>query len=256
MTQNMSTPRESKSSGHFSELLKVSWRLSLREPLGIGMGLAFPIALLLLFGFISKAEPGVDGLSIIQLYIPTIIVITLLSIGLYSIPVTIVRDREIGWLRRVSATPVSPARLLAAQVVINIIIAVVGIAIVLIGGVYVFGASLHVGVLYFSISLVLATWIMISLGLLVAAFASTQRVATGFVAALFYPLLFLSGLWVQPSEVGNPLRSIMWYSPVGAAARSLLYSIFNTTPPYMELVAMLVYAAIFSFIAVRYFKWE
>ncbi len=256
MTQTGGKYAETRRKGNFSKLFRIMWKLSFREPLGIGMGLAFPIALLVIFGSISEVASGVDGLSIIQLYLPTIIVIALMSIGMYSIPFTIVRDRELGWLRRVSTTPVSPARLLAAQIVINIIIAAVAVVILLIGSEYLFGASLHVSVFYFLVSLILTAWIMISLGLLVAALAPNQRISQGLSGGLFYPLLFLAGLWIQPAEVGNPLRSIMWYSPAGAPARSLLYSIFDASPPYMEIVAMVIYAVIFTFVALRYFKWE
>lgn len=68
---------------------------------------------------------------------------------------------------------------------------------------------------------------MSSLGLLVAAVAPTQRFAQGMIGALFHPLLFFAGLWVQPAMVSNPLKSIMYYFPAGAAVRSLLYSLFN-----------------------------
>lgn len=244
-----------KTGRHFSVLLRIQLRLTLREPIGIGMGLIFPVLLLFLFGFISEFAPSIDGLTVIQYWISTIIVVTLMAVGMYSIPINLVRDREIGWLRRVSTTPVSPLRLLVAQLVINVLIAVMALAIVLLGSEFIFATDLHLQVLYFPISVVLTTWIMLSLGLLVAAFAPTQRMAQGFTGGLFYPLLFFAGLWIQPEMVGEPLRSIMWYSPAGAPARSLLYSSYNAIPPYMELVAMIIYAAFFTFIAVRYFKW-
>lgn len=256
MTYDDSRSRGGKRRGHFYELLKMEWKLSLREPGGLLVGLILPIALLIVFGLISRVSGGIGGLTVLQLWLPTIIVISLLSIALYSIPINLVRDRELGWLRRISTTPVSPARLLAAQEIINVVIAAIAIAVVIIGSEYIFGASLHIGIFYFLLSLSLATWIMISLGLLVAALAPSQRTCQGIVGGLFFPLLFLAGLWISPDQVGNPLRSIMWYSPVGAAARSLLYSIFNSPPPYTELLAMVVYAAVFSYLAVRFFRWE
>ena len=73
---------------------------------------------------------------------------------------------------------------------------------------------------------------------------------------LFFALLFLSGLWVQPVQVGEPLRAIMYYSPVGAAVRALLYSVFNATPPVSTLAVLVGYAFVFAFVAVRYFRWE
>lgn len=249
-------PIEGKSKGRFSELFRLQWKLALREPYGFGLGLALPVGFMLLFGIISDVSNGVDNLSVIEIWLPTIIVICIFTIGVYGIPITLVRDREIGWLRRISTTPVSPASLLFAQVIINIIIAAVGICAIMVGSVYIFHASVTIGILPFSVSLLLAGWVMFSLGMMVAAVAANQRIMRGITGALFFPLLLLGGLWFSPLEVGEPLRSIMWYSPIGAGARSLLYSNYNEFPPYLELVALVIYAAIFTFIAARYFRWE
>jgi ABC-2 type transport system permease protein len=71
-----------------------------------------------------------------------------------------------------------------------------------------------------------------------------------------FVLMFLSGLWVQPAQVGDPLQTIMYYSPSGAAARALLAAVFNGSPSYPALLTMVVYTVMFGFIAIRYFRWE
>lgn len=243
--------------GSFLKLLRMQWRFALREPLGLGLGIIFPVLLLILFGYIGKAVGGdFSGLSLFDLYVPTIMVIGIISIALYSVPFTLVRDREVGWLRRVSTTPLSPQKLLLSLLIVNVIFGFFTIIITLAGSIYFFGAPLNINVFYFAISILLTIFVMFSLGLLVAAIAPTQRFAQALIGALFYPLLFLSGLWVQPAMVGNPLQSIMYYSPAGAAVRSLLYSVFNQPPPYLELVAMVVYAIVFGALAVKYFRWQ
>ncbi|MGZ3489542.1 MAG: hypothetical protein ACXVBY_22105 [Isosphaeraceae bacterium] len=95
-----------------------------------------------------------------------------------------------------------------------------------------------------------------SLGLVVVALAPTQAIASAAGGVLFFALLFLSRLWVQPVQVGAPLRDIMWYSPGGAAVRAVLYSAFGTTPPVTTLVTLAGYTLVFAFIAIRYFRWE
>lgn len=72
---------------------------------------AFPIVLLIVFAEIGNAvgeTVGNSGPSVINLYIPTIMVNGFLSIPLISFPPKLREDREIGWLRRVSRTPVNP----------------------------------------------------------------------------------------------------------------------------------------------------
>jgi len=167
-----------------------------------------------------------------------------------------VRYREMGWLRRVSTTPESPSRLLAAQLIINLVLALAAILIVIFGSELIFGAQLDVSIPYFVLSVVLSIAAIFSLGLVVAALAPSQQVVSGLSGGLTFLMFFLSGLWVPPATVGGPLATIMYYSPSGGAARVLLYSVFNSPPPYTTIVTLVVYTAIFSFIAIRYFRWE
>lgn len=222
------------------------------------MGIGLPVILLLVFGFISRQVPadvGGTGLSVIALWTPTILVIAFIAIAV-SLPSTMVRDREIGWLRRVSTTPVHPAKLLAAQLIVDLVLAAVAILIVLLGGALAFGAPLHVSVPAFVIATVLSVADIFALGLVVVAVAPTQAVASAVAGLLFFALLFLSGLWVQPVQLGGPLQTVMYYSPSGAAVRAMLSATFSTAPPYAAWATMAVYTVIFGFVAIRYFRWE
>ena len=247
-----------KSGRHFSELLMVQGKLALREPYAILGGIGLPLVLLILFGYISSQVPGNvgnTGHTVLDLWLPTLMVISFVTIAL-SLPTTLVRDREIGWLRRVSTTPLAPSRLLAVQLMFDLLFAVTAMAILIVGSAIFFGESLHVGIAFFVISIVLAAAEIFSLGLVVVALAPTQVVAQAATGVLFFLLMFLSGLWLQPVQAGEPLRTIMYYSPTGAATRALFKSVFNTAPPWTAVLAMLVYTAIFAFVAVRYFRWE
>jgi ABC-2 type transport system permease protein len=253
---NESTSRRSRRP--FAELLKVQGKLALREPYGLFGGLALPAILLAVFGFIGQANPGPvgdTGLSIIEVWTPTILVLSFIFISV-SLPSTLVRDREIGWLRRVSTTPLHPSRLLAAQLVIDLIFAAAAVVIVILEGAIVFGASLHVQILPFAVSLLLAVVELFALGLVLVALVPTQTVSQPVAGVVTFGLMFLSGLWVNPAQIGDPLRTIMYYSPSGAAVKAVLESAFNGSLSYPALLTMAVYAVIFGFIAIRYFRWE
>ncbi len=254
--------KESKngnSGGHFSELLKVEAKLALRTPFGIGLGIALPFAFLILFGAISNAVGGNvanSGYTVLDLYIPTIMVIGFTFIALVGLPNPLVRYREIGWLRRVSTTPVPPSRILAAQLIINLTFVLATILIVIFGSELIFGAALTVAIPYFFLSLILSIAEIFSLGLVVAAIVPTQTAQQAASGGLAFLLMFLAGLWVQPVQAGGILETIMYYSPSGAAVRVLLDSVFNQTPPLTTMLALVVYTIIFAFIATHYFRWE
>ncbi len=253
----------SKSTSHrprvrFAELLKVQAKLAVREPIGLLAGIGLPVVLLAVFGFIGEQVPGQvgdTGLTIIDLWTPTILVLAFVFIAV-SLPNTLVRDREIGWLRRVSTTPLHPAMLLAAQLVIDLALAAAAVLIVILGGALMFGASLHLQLLPFGVSLLLAIAEIFALGLALVALVPTQTVASVVGGIVTFALLFLAGLWVQPAQVGGPLATIMYYSPSGAAARALLDAVFNGNPSYAALLTMAIYTVLFGFIAIRYFRWE
>lgn len=247
-----------RSGVRFAELLKVQARLALREPYGLLGGIALPAVLLAVFGFIGRQLPGNvgdTGLTIIDLWTPTILVLAFLYIAV-SLPNTLVRDRESGWLRRVSTTPLHPSMLLAAQLIFDLVLAAAAVLIIILGGALVFGASLHVQILPFVVSLLLSIVEIFALGLVLVALMPSQTVASAVSGVVVFVLMFLSGLWVQPAQVGDPLRTIMYYSPSGAAARALLDAVFNGSPSYAALLTMAVYTVIFGFIAIRYFRWE
>lgn len=222
------------------------------------MGVGVPILFLIVFGLIGRLSPGNfsnSGYTVLDLYVPTIMVITFIFLGITSLPVTLVRYREMGWLRRISTTPVPPSRILAAQLVLNLVLALASILTVIFGSELIFGSPLSVSVPYFILSIILAIAVMFSLGLAVAAVAPSQTIANVLTGLLTFLMLFLSGL-VPPALLGGPLATIMNYSPAGAAVQAVLYSVFNVPPPAMTLVAMATYTGIFAFIATRYFRWQ
>lgn len=108
----------------------------------------------------------------------------------------------------------------------------------------------------FGVSLVLSIAELFTLGLMIVALAPSQVVGQTIGGVVAFALFFLAGLWVNPAQAGDPLATIMNYSPSGAAVRAVLDSAFNGGPSYAGLLTMAVYTVIFGFIAIRYFRWE
>ena len=247
-----------KSPKPFWELVKVQGKLALREPYGLVFGVALPVFLLVIFGNVpafAETLPGTD-LTVFEVYIPILMVTVLIMIGLLGLPIPIVRDRELGWLRRISTTPISPAKLLAAQVTINLILAAVAFVILVAGSALIFGVKSTFDIFGFVLSITLVTIAMFSLGLLVAAVAPSQGTAGGIATGLLYPLLFFAGVYVPTQVLPGFLQTISDFTPVGAAVKALGSSMQGTFPSIVPLLVMAAYAALFSYVAVRYFRWE
>jgi ABC-2 type transport system permease protein len=250
------TPK--KASSPFWELFKVQGKLTLREPSGLVFGIVLPLMLLIIFGNLPTFNEPVEGNSftLFELYIPILMVTVLIFIGLLGLPIPLLRDREIGWLRRISTTPISPAKLLAAQAVINLILAAVGFTILIAGSILIFGVELTFDIPGFILSLVLATLAMFSLGLLITSVAPSQSTGNGITMGLIYPFLFFAGVYVPIEVLPSSLQTAALFTPVGAAVKALNSSMAGSFPSFVPLIVMAAYAGIFSFVAIRYFRWE
>jgi len=129
----------------FGKLLLNESRLAWRIPTGLGSGLGIPLLLLVVFGSIPvlrQASSDLGGFSYFALSFPILIVTTVLTLSIMILPRSLITYRETGILRRLSVTPVPPSWLLAAQIVINLAIAVAGFIILTVAGVLAFGLGL------------------------------------------------------------------------------------------------------------------
>ena len=241
----------------FWKLVKEEGRLALREPYGIIFGIGLPILLLVIFGSIPAFTAKVAGtsLTVFEIYVPILMVTVLIMLGLIGLPVPLARDREIGWLRRVSTTPVSPARLLAAHVVINLVLVTCALGILLAGGAS-FGLGGEIEFPGFVLSSLLVTAAMFSLGLVIAAIANSQGVARGLSMILLFPLLFFAGIYVPVNYLPGYLQTASHLTPVGAAVEALGQAMQGSFPSAEPLLVMVAYAVILGFLANHYFRWE
>ena len=151
-------------------------------------------------------------------------VISFIAIAI-SLPNTLVRDREIGWLRRISTTPVHPSRLLGAQLILDLVLAAAAIVIIIVGGTAIFGAPLTVRhpVLHPLPRTRHCRDLLAGLGCRRRG-SDADRGQLLSAACSSSPSCSCRGCGFSRCRLAAPLRDIMWYSPSGAAvrARSLL----------------------------------
>jgi ABC-2 type transport system permease protein len=240
-------------------LVLTELRQAWRTPVYLIPAVGLPVLLLVVFGSIpSLTQPSktFGGISFFTIYTPTLMVLVLMLLGLLSLPSQMASYREQGVLRRMSTTPVPASALLGAQVAVNILFAVVSIALILGVGAGAFNLALPVQFGWFVLSLVLAVAAMFGIGLCIAAFAASPRVSNVIAGALFYPLAFFSGMYgpltVYPGVVGR----IAKWAPTGAAFNALHASLGGHFPSWVALGVLVAYAVVFSAIAVRWFGWD
>jgi ABC-2 type transport system permease protein len=242
----------------FGQILLNEARITWRRPQALIGGLALPAGLLVIFDLIPAFRaPAADlgGLSRLSVYIPILIVLGLALLAFYSLPVPLVSYRELGILRRLSTTPVPPSWLLAAQGVVNLCIAATMILIIVVAGTAL-GAPAPKSPAGFALSVLLSIAGLFPIGLVIAAVAKTTTSASVIGRVIFFPLVFLAGLWWPRELMPGALQVLSDISPLGAAVEAVQDSMQGQFPPAMPLLVLVAYAVVFGFLARRWFRWE
>lgn len=105
-------------------------------------------------------------------------------------------------------------------------------------------------------TLTLAALALMAVGLLVAAAAPGGRAANALGAAVFYPLVFLGGLFLPIPAMPATLRHISHATPMGAAVTAMQDATNRHWPPWLALVTLLAWAAGAGAAAARLLRWE
>ena len=243
----------------FSRLAYVEAKLFLRET-GATIGVfGLPVSLVIGFGLIPGFGDPQKGLSgqIGTEYIASIsVAIVLAVLGLTGVPMVIGQYRERGILRRLGATPVRPLTLLLADLTVWAASAIMSVALVVAVARLAYHVPAPAATGWFVLSVLLGMAALFALGLLVAAAAPSARSSAGLGWLLFFPNMFLAGVYLPTEEMSPVMRQIGNFTPLGSALHAVRDSWMGLAPRPEYLGIMAAYAVISAALAARFFRWE
>ncbi|APU16872.1 MULTISPECIES: ABC transporter permease [Actinoalloteichus] len=234
-------------------------RLFFREPISMIFVLGFPPILLVILGSIPslrEASADLGGARPIDVYTPILVALAIATLALVSLPQQLAAYREKGVLRRMRTTPVKPALMLGAHLLMCTIMSVVTMLVVVAVGRVAFEVNLPRQLLAYPVVYLLAALAMLAVGLLVAALAPSSTSASAIGLVLFFPIAFFAGLWVPRDSMNDLLRTISDFSPLGAGVQSLQDAAAGHWPQLLHVVVMLGWTIVAGGLAARYFRWE
>jgi ABC-2 type transport system permease protein len=215
---------------------------------GAGLG-APPVALESVaardLGYIDFLVPGIVGMTIMQL-------------GLFGVAFGFVHLKRTGALRRLFATPTSPAYFLGAQVASRLIICIVQVAILFVIGLW-FGLQMFGNYLSLAVIVLLAATIFLAIGFAIAGWAKNEDQAAPVANLISLPMMFLSGVFFPRDAMPDFLANITQFMPltyVNEALRSIVNDGAGLASLGPQLLGMGVWAVITFLVAVRLFSWE
>jgi ABC-2 type transport system permease protein len=242
-----------------AKLTAVQFKLFVREKILLFFTFAFPLLLLAGFGTIKgfrEASPDLGGQTGIELIASIAIAMVVAMLGMSALPSSLTSDREQGVLRRLAASPVHPAMLLLAQVAVGLLAAVVMVVLVVGLGRFAYGIPEPERLGAFVAVLALAAAALFGVGLLVAALAPSARGAQLIGFILFYPSLFLAGVWFPREALPPALQRVSDFTPLGAALQGVRDTWTGHSPRPLHLAIMAAWAVLAGTAAARFFRWE
>jgi ABC-2 type transport system permease protein len=237
--------------------IRTEAKLLFRDPITWLAAIALPAVVLLIFGSVfapHEPDPALGGRRWIDLFVPSLLVITLGTLGIQTLPIRLATYRERGVLRRLSTTPARPARLLVAQLMIYAVTSLVAVVVLVTVGHVAFAIPLPGHVLGYLVAFAFGMASLFAIGLLLAAVAPTARAATSIAIPLFFMAMFLGGVYLPRYLLPDVLIRIGDFTPPGV--QGLQDAWLGTAPQLAPLVGMAVLTVLVGSLAVRLFRWE
>ena len=238
-------------------LIVTEARLLFREPIYWIVVIALPAVILLIFGSLtgaSKPDPALGGLRFVEVFVPSLVVITVATLGIQTVPIRLATYREKGVLRRLSTTPAHPLRLLAAPLTVYVVTAVVALILLIVVANVGFGVPLPQQPIPYVAAFVLGMTSLFSIGLLLASVAPSSRVATAVAIPIFFVVMLLGGVYVPRVYLPDYLIRIGEFTPPGV--QGLQDAWLGTMPQVAPLLGMGLLTIVVGALAVRLFRWE
>ena len=245
-------------------LWKLSWieiKVFLREPMGAFGTIVFPVVIFVILGrVVGRRIPAasVATNSFIQTGLPIIASLFIVVGAVLSLVTIISIYREGGILKRLRATPLRPQTILTAQVLVKLALSAATLLLMILAGKKYYPADLHVPLLSFTIALLAGTLCILSIGFLIASIVPTARFAQPIGAAIFYPMLAISGLFVTMASMPPVFRAVAHVLPTTYAV-SLLGGIWKGdawSAHLGDVAALAVAFLVCTALAAKVFRWE
>jgi len=196
-------------------------------------------------GYIDFLVPGIVGMTIMQL-------------GLFGVAFGFVQLKRTGALRRLFATPTSPAYFLSAQVLSRLIIGVAQVAILFGVGIW-FGLQMFGDYMTLLVIVLIGSAIFLAVGFAIAGWAKNEDQAAPVANLVSLPMMFLSGVFFPREAMPDFLANITQFMPltyVNEALRAIVNEGAGLLSLGPQLLGMGVWVVITFVLAVVMFRWE
>jgi len=245
-------------------LWKLTWietKIFMREPLGALGTIGFPVLIFIVIGRVAGRtlpQSSTASNSFVQVSLPVIASLLIAVSCVLSLVTIISIYREGGILKRLRATPLRPQTILGAHVLVKLALTAATLLLLVLAGKRYYPVGVHVPLFSFTIALLISTWSILSIGFIIASIVPTARFAQPVGAAILYPMLVVSGLFMPIASMPPMLRSLTRVLPLTYAV-SLLEGIWKGDSWLAhagDVAALVLVFVICTALSAKVFRWE
>ncbi len=142
----------------------------------------------------------------LEVPLPVLAAVLIAISAVLSLVTIIAVYREGGILKRLRATPLRPQTILSAHVAVKLLLTAITLLSLILAGKRFYPIAPGVPLLGFLLALLISTLSILSIGFVIASIVPTARFAQPIGAAILYPMIGLSGIFVSVTRCR--LRSI------------------------------------------------
>ncbi|HEY2721995.1 MAG TPA: ABC transporter permease [Chitinophagaceae bacterium] len=241
-----------KTSDVLSSLLRADFTTQWRNRRSLILLLLVPIIILLSWKSVINQFGGPFVLS-------TCITIGLVATGLMGYSNSVARDRDKGVFQRLRVAPMPSWCIMASRLMIQLAMILLLTAIVLIAGKKMFNITLSpAGYALSFLTALIGGGVYLGLGQLIVGLIQNPETVNS-TSRLTYFAFIMVGTFGETGVLGHQMKEIVMWSPYGVVKRTIAASMQPSTwNAEMSIVLLLTigYAAAFSIIGIRKFKWS
>ena len=191
-------------------------------------------------------------------FVPGVMAMVLLLVCTMMTAITIVKEKEMGTMEVMLASPIRPLKIVIAKAVPYIMLSAVNITSILLLSVFVLGVPINGSLMLLGFESILFTLVSLSLGLLISSGAESQQTAMFIsLVALFLPTVMLSGFMFPVENMPLPLRIVSnlvpakWFYTIVKSVMIKGSGVFAVWKETLVLTGMMLF---FLSLAIKSFK--
>ncbi|HMJ05192.1 MAG TPA: amidohydrolase family protein [Chthoniobacterales bacterium] len=236
-------------------LMRIDLKLALRNKAVLFFNYFFPLIFFFVFAQLFDAKQG----AAINQVVTMVLALGILGNGLFGAGMRAVMDREANVLRRYKVTPISPVPLLIASIATGVLLFLPAIVLTLFLANRFYGMTVPHHLLSFFVFVCVGAIAFRAIGLIIASVVNSSQESNLLIQPLYMAMLFLSGMTIPITLFPEWLQSVTQFIPATHLMSGMAGIIMRNETAWQNwpaILALLITAAIATFIAAKLFRWE